>query len=230
MGTSPHFPAAGEVREMAVPISAPPQEETSEEEEEGGPAAADGQGVDKERLTEEDYEMIRADILQKRAEFQSPHDETLFRVRQRGGVSNVEAGRDAVNCAAVFANAGPAVRFCEIYGFKGQRSYHYRKYGGMGPSNSLAREWCRVGNYYCAVWVEHDCDESYTFTPSDILGLGHDASFLDAFVLSLVRRPTRIHAGACGEASGASTRSGGTERNRIQNEAGAEQPGLLRGP
>ena len=39
---------------------------------------------------------------------------------------------------------------------------------GIEGANKLAREWSRVGNYYCCIWVALDCKAEYAFSHDDI--------------------------------------------------------------
>eukprot|EP00959_Pyramimonas_sp_CCMP1952_P033694 707772-Pyramimonas_sp.AAC.1 len=78
----------------------------------------------------------------------------------------------------------------------------------MAPANSLAREWARQGNCFCAAWADHDCcEEDYALTQEEIDGLGHYRKTVDtlhAFAKpadlpgSMLDRGPRGGAASCG--------------------------------
>jgi hypothetical protein len=130
-------------------------------------------------IGEDEYEAIRQEMLEKRAEFRIEDEDKFFYVRQRGGDSNVARIGRALDCAAMFARKGLAVQFCDKYGFPKQKSYHYTKYGGEVPANHLIREFARKGHYFCCIWVSHDCDDAFVFSREVIEGFEQDPLWLD---------------------------------------------------
>ena len=50
-----------------------------------------------------------------------------------------------LDCAAMFARTGMAAELCAQFGFPKQKSYHYSKYGGEGPSSKLVTGFARQG-------------------------------------------------------------------------------------
>ena len=96
-------------------------------------------------IDEEEYDRIRQEILEVRAEYRLDDEDNFFYVRQRGGDASVPKVGRALDCAALFARPGVATDFCVKYGFPKQKSYHYTTYGGEAPASKLITEFAREG-------------------------------------------------------------------------------------
>ena len=129
-------------------------------------------------LAEDEYQAAQQEIDDTRAEWWWDDTDKFFYVRQRGGLSNVERGLEAVNCAAMFARKDVATRFANNYRFPKMKSFHYAKYTIAG-ANQLAREWARVGHYLACLWMAEDCREDYVFDDNAIDGLERSFEFLE---------------------------------------------------
>ena len=68
-------------------------------------------------------------------------------------------------------------QFCRRYGFSKQKSYQYSAYGGLEDPTYLVREWARLGQYFCSLWVARSCAEDYAFTPEDNHSYEKDPEF-----------------------------------------------------
>jgi hypothetical protein len=154
-------------------------EEEEEEDDEDEMSATRRREAPPVDIDEAEYEKIRREMLEKRAEYAVADEDKFFYVRQRGGDANVFKIGQALDCAAMFARKGVAVDFCRKFEFPKQKSYHYSKYGGDVPANVLIREFARKGHYFCCLWLVHDCDDGFRFSEEDVRGYESKQEFLD---------------------------------------------------
>ena len=52
-------------------------------------------------------------------------------------------------------------------GWPKQKGITYIAVGDRWTADLLARQWCRRGNYFCALWHAHDCADDFHFTEAD---------------------------------------------------------------
>lgn len=154
--------------------------DTESEDDEKKPAAIHPKEPPPPKVVDSDeFERLRLEMLEKRAEFALADDDKFFFIRQRGGAANIAKIGTALDCCAMYARKGIAMEFCEKFGFPKQKSYHYSKYGGEIPANLLIREFARKGHFFCCLWLAHDCDHAYSYSDEDVKCYPSSPEFLD---------------------------------------------------
>jgi hypothetical protein len=113
-------------------------------------------------------------MREEREVWKTDDDDLYFYVKLRGGKWTIEHAGVGNDCVGSFSRAGIATDFCNNYTFPSMKTFRFSKYG-VESARALAREWARLGNYYCILWVSKECDAVYDFTADEI----HDSQDLD---------------------------------------------------
>ena len=87
-------------------------------------------------------------------------------VHHRGGEDTCRRVGQVTDIATCFARS-LAVSFCKHFLWPKQKGFTYTAVGDRHVADLLARQWCRRGNYFCALWHAHDCADDFHFTEAD---------------------------------------------------------------
>ena len=123
--------------------------------------------ADAEAKYDPDVVEVLKTINETRDEWEhDPEREMYFYVHNRGGYDLAKRTGKGLDSATAFARS-EALRFCKLFKWPRQKGFMYSKYDGVTNPNMLAREWCRLGHWYCLLWTAAGEDESYEFTEDD---------------------------------------------------------------